>query len=175
MPVQIRYSVPSIQKMRASHVKKGSSHKAKGLHIATFFEDVIFCIVSALVLILLLFWLNNGEFRVVAPLFMAAGFFLWHISLSKGIRIALQWCAFGIEVIIHILCTPFKHLFEWILQKHKRNALSRHIKRCRKQRETYTKKELQDITEAAQRLLPMETNNRMQKGDSHAKRRKKTI
>ena len=157
MPSQTRYSVPTIQKMRASRIKKGSAKKAKGLSVAVFFGDILFCIVSALALILLLYWLNNGVFRAAAPLFMAVGFFLWHVSVSKGIRIALQWVAFGIEVVIHTLCIPFKRLFAWIIQRHKRNAQIRHIKRCTKQREVYTKQELQNVAKAAGRLLPIDT------------------
>ena len=52
MPSPIRYSVPAIQKMRASRAKKGNAKKAKGLPVAVFLGDVLFCIVSALALIL---------------------------------------------------------------------------------------------------------------------------
>ena len=175
MPSPIRYSVPAIQKMRASRAKKGNAKKAKGLPVAVFLGDVLFCIVSALTLILLLYWLNNGAFRAAAPLFMAAGFFLWRISISKGFRIALQWIAFGIETVIYILCIPIKRLFTWIVQKYKKNAQIRHIKRSAKQREAYTKQELQNIAKTAERLLQIETKNRMQKGDSYARKSKKAV
>ena len=175
MPSQIRYNVPAIQKIRALRIKKGSAKKTKGLPVALFFGDVLFCIVSALTLILLLYWLNNGAFRAAAPLFMAVGFFLWHISVSKGIRIALQWVAFGLETLINTLCAPLKRLFVWIARKHKKNAQIRHIKRCEKQREAYTKQELQNIAKAAQRLLPIDAKNRMKKGDGHARQNKKAV
>jgi len=175
MPSQIRYNVPAIQKIRALRIKKGSAKKTKGLPVALFFGDVLFCIVSALTLILLLYWLNNGAFRAAAPLLMAVGFFLWHISVSKGIRIALQWVAFGLETLINTLCAPLKRLFVWIARKHKKNAQIRHIKRCEKQREAYTKQELQNIAKAAQRLLPIDAKNRMKKGDGHAGQNKKAV
>ena len=175
MPPQIRYSVGAIQKMRVSRPQKRSAKKAKGLSVAVFFEDVLFCIVCALTLILLLYWLNNGAFRAAAPLFMAAGFFLWRISISKGFRIALQWIAFGIETVIYTLCIPIKRLFTWIVQKYKKNAQIRHIKRSAKQREAYTKQELQNIAKTAERLLPIEVKSRMQKGESHARKSKKAV
>ena len=157
MPSQIRYSVPAIQKMRAFRIKKGSAKKAKGLPVALFFGDVLFSIVGALTLILLLYWLNSGAFRAAAPLFMAVGFFLCHISVSKGFRIALQWLSFGVESVIYILCMPFKRLFSLIISNCKKKAKIRHLNRLAKQRGAYTKQEFQNIERTAERLLPIDT------------------
>ena len=175
MPLQTRYTVPAIQKMRASRIKKGSAHKQKLLSLVVFFDDVLFCIIGAITLILLLYWLNNGAFRATAPLFMTTGFFLWHISVSNGIRIVLQWALFGIETVIYTLFVPIKRLILWITEKCKRNARIKHQKRCAKKREAYTKQQIQSISATAEKLLPIHVKNETQKGDNYAKHRKKAI
>ena len=130
MPSQTRYTVPAIQSMRASRIKKGSAKKAKALPVVVFFDDVLFCIISAITLVLLLYWMNNGAFRAAAPFFMAVGFFLWHVTISKGIRIAMQWISFGVETVIYTLCIPIKRLFSWIANKYKMKAQAKHQKRA---------------------------------------------
>ncbi len=175
MPSAIRYTAPTIQRLRASRVKKGSCKKRKGLRVAIFFGDVLLCLVSAVTLILLLYWLNNGAFRAAAPLCMAVGFWLWHISISKGVRVTLQWLAFGIEMVIYALLMPVKLLFDAIAKTHKKNAQIRHKTRLAKERRNYTKQELQNIERAAERLLPTYSKSRTQKGDNRAKQRKKAV
>ena len=174
IPSQARYAVPAIQKMRSSRIKKGSASKPKLLPVVVFFGDVFFCIMGAITLILLLYWLNNGIFRATAPLLMTIGFFLCHISASRKIRIAMQWVAFGTETLIYTLCIPIKRLMCWIIEKHQKNARIKHQKRCAKKRETYTKQQFQSIGTTAEKLLSI-NKNRMRKGDSYAKCRKKAI
>ena len=175
MPSQRRYTVPAIQKMHKVRIKKGNASNQKLLSIAVFLGDVLFCIVSAITLILLRYWLNNGAFRAGAPLLMILGFFLWRVSLSEGFRIALQWSVFGTETVVRVLFMPFKRLFTCVLEKVKAHLKARHKKHCEKQRRSYTKNEFQNIAKTAERLLPLPPKNRMQKGDDHAKHRKKAI
>ena len=171
-PSNIRYSVPAIQKLRAqSQVKKGRSKSQKGFPLAVFLGDVLFCIVGAVTLILLLYWFNNGAFRAAAPLCMALGFWACHISLSKGVRIALQWLAFGIERALYTLLLPLK----WVIKICKKNAQKRRLLRLVKNRQSYTKQQLQNLEKAAESLLPIETKTRMQKGEDRAKQRKKAV
>ena len=175
IPYDIRYTVSAIQKLRSSRAKKGKQKKQKGLKVLVFLSDVLFCLVGAITLILLLYWLNNGVFRAAAPLCMAVGFWLWHVSLSKCVRIVLQWLAFGIETVLYTLVMPIKRLFALMARTYKKNAQKRHLKHLAKQRQSYTKQELQSIEKAAERLLPIYTKPRTQKGDSRAKQRKKAV
>ena len=172
VPSNIRYSVPAIQRLRPqSKAKKGRSKSQKEVRISVFLGDVLFCIAGALTLILLLYWFNNGAFRAAAPLCMALGFWSCHISLSKGVRIALQWLAFGIERALLTLLLPVK----WVMQIYKKKAQKRRLGRLAKIRQGYTKKQLQSLEKAAEGLLPIETRNRMQKGEDRAKQRKKAV
>ena len=175
MPSNARYTVPAIQRMRASRIKKRKKEKKKGLQAAIFLNDVLFCIIAALALILLLYWLNNGAFRAAAPLCMALGFYLCRLSVSKYIRVALQWGVFGVETLVYTLCLPFKHLFIWVAKNYKKSAAKRHQARLIKQRKNYTKQELMHIDRVAARLLPIDSTNRMQKGDNRAKQSKKAV
>lgn len=175
MPSHLRYTVPTIQKLCAARIMKKGKGKGWGLQVATFFGDVFLCLASALTLILLLYWLNNGAFRAAAPLCMAFGFYFCHISLSKGVRWGFQWVVFGTEMLVYTLLRPLKYLFGIIVEKHKKNAQKRHIKCLAKQRQIYTKQELQHLEKAAMRLLPIDLKSRMQKGDDHATKSKKAV
>ena len=175
VPFSDRYTIPTIQRLYTSRTQKKTQKKKKGMGVAIFFGDVLLCLASAITLILLLYWLNNGSFRAAAPLGMALGFWLCHISLSKGVRIALQWLAFGIETVFYTLLMPLKRLFGWITRAYQKNAKKRRQKRFKKQRSIYTKQELGNIEKAAQMLLPIYTKTRMQKGDRRARKTKKAV
>ena len=175
IPSEVRYHIPRIQELRASRIKKGSVKKHKWGSIVLFLQDVFFCLVCAITVILLLYWLNNGAFRAAAPICMAVGFWLWHISLSKGVRVALEWLAFGIETVIYALLMPIKRLFAFLAGMCKRIAQKRHQKRLANKRKIYTKQTVQNFEKAVQMLLPTYTISRTQKGDGRAKQNKKAV
>ena len=175
IPSEMRYHVPRIQELRASRIKKGSVKKHKWGSVVLFLQDVLFCLVCAIAVILLLYWLNNGAFRAAAPICMAAAFGLWHISLSKGVRVALEWLAFGIETVIYALLMPIKRLFAFLAGMCKRIAQKRHQKRLANKRKIYTKQTVQNFEKAVQMLLPTYTISRTQKGDGRAKQNKKAV
>lgn len=175
MPSDNRYTVTTIQNLRSSRIKKRRSKKQKKGRAALFAGDVLLCLVSALTIILVLYWLNNGAFRAAAPFTMAIAFALWRSSISKGIRVALQWVAFGIETVIYILLMPFKSLFTLLVKVFQKSAHKRQQKRLAKQRQTYTKKVMQQIDRDVERLLPIQIKTRTQKGDIHASQNKKAV
>ena len=175
LPSKSRYTILSIQKLRALCIKKRTKENKKGFQIAIFFGDILLCLASALMLVLLLYWLNNGAFRAAAPFCMALGFYLCHISISKGVRLAFQWVVFAIESFIYMLLRPFQRLFAIVLAKFQKNARKRYQKRLTKQRQIYTKQAIQNIEKSVERLLPIYSKSRMQKGDNRARKSKKAI
>ena len=175
MPSQLRYNIPTIQKLRASRPQRRTPPKKRRLPVAIFFGDVFFCLMSAIALILLLYWLNNGTFRAAAPLCMAVGFWLWRISISKHVRALLQWLVFAIESFFYMLFIPFKRLFNIFMTAYKKNAHKRHAKRLTAQRKNYTKQTLQSVEKAATSLIFTQTATRIQKGEARAKQRKKAV
>ena len=174
-PSQLRYTISKIQRMRAFYVKKKDKKQPKGIKIAVFFEDVFFCLVCAITLILLLFWLNDGAFRAAAPLCMTIGFYLCHITVSKGARIVLQWVTFGIETLLRTLCFPIKKLIVCAIVIYRKSAQRRRAKRLEKQRQIYTYQAIQSIEKTAKKLLPDDIKNRIQKGDNRAGKSKKAV
>ena len=175
IPSEVRYQVLKIQELRAPRIKKGSVKKRRVGSVVLFFQDVFFCLVCAITVILLLYWLNNGAFRAAAPICMAVGFGLWGISLSKGVRVALEWLAFGIETVIYTLLMPIKRLFAFLAGMCKRIAQKRHQKRLANKRKVYTKQTVQNVERAVKMLLPAYTISRTQKGDGRAKQSKKAV
>ena len=170
-----RYTVPAIQKIRSPRVKKKGDKPSPILHVTIFFEDVLFCLISALVLILLLYWQNNGKFRAAAPLCMAVAFWLFQISASKGVRVLFQWFAFGIESLVFILCKPIRCVCRLLFKTYRKHAQKIQSNRLFKQRKKNTEQELLHIEKAVQALLPNHFKNRMQKGEERAKHRKKAV
>ena len=150
-----RYTVPKIQALYYTRLKSKKAKKRRGLRVVIFFEDMLFCIVGAITLVLLLYWLNNGAFRAVAPLSMAIGFALCHVSVSKWVGAMLQWIAFGTETLVYWFCLPFKRLFAIIVAKLHQNAQKRRKKRLARRRRNFTNKEIQNIAKVANKLLPL--------------------
>lgn len=175
LPTEKRYTVAGIRKRFAKRTKKRTCKSLKTLHAVQFCGDVLFCIVGAITIILLLYCFNNGAFRGGVALCIMLSFGLWRISLSKGVRIGLQWIAFGIEALINTLLLPVKCLVAIIVNSCKKAAQKRQNRRFTKQRKTHTKYVLQNIdTDAAK--LTSGFVARTQKGEGRAKQnRKKTI
>ena len=176
MPSGRRYTVPSIQKRLAKRAQKGSNRKSRRESpLILFLSDVLLCIVGAITLILVLYWFNNGAFRLEAPLCMSVGFYLWYRIASKGVRIILQWCLFAVETVFYTLSLPLQHLFVWAVRTHKKNVQKRRVIRFAKERKVYTQKQLQNVDRMTEMLLPIELKIRKKKGDSNARKSKKTV
>lgn len=157
MPLGAHYTVPAIQKRLAKRNKKRSYKKAgRGSSMTTFLSDVLLCIVGAITLILILYRFDNGAFRAEAPICMAVGFYLCHRTVSKSIRIILEWFLFAIETVFYALLMPFRHLLAWMVRIQKKNQQKRRSIRFAKERKTYTQKQLQSINSATEMLLPFE-------------------
>ena len=175
LPNEKRYTVATIQRLCALRAKKGSGKRQIGFRIALFCGDVLFCIVGAVTLILLLYWLNDGAFRAAAPLCMALGFALWYLCLSRLSRMALQWVAFGVETVIDTLLLPVKRLVAVIVKISVQNAQQQKQKRLARHRQAYTRQALQHIERAVGALLFTNTNLNMQKGEGRARKGKKAV
>ena len=174
-PAQFRYTLPKIRQMCPTRTRKSTKKKNRDIKIAVFFGDVFFCLVCAITLILLLFWLNNGAFRVMAVLCMAIGFYLCRISISKGVRSISQWFTFGVETVLHILFQPIKKLFAFAMGIHRKKVQKRRQKHFAKQRQIYTRLVLQNIDKEVQKLVQDDTKNRIRKGDNRARKSKKAV
>ncbi len=152
LPPSERYTAESIRKISAKQTKKTVCKKHKRRYVMRFLSDVIFCIVGAITIILLLYCFNNGAFRGAVPLCMVLSFGLWRVTLSKGVRVGLQWIAFGIETVIYTLLLPVKRLVAIIVNRCKKAAQRRQNKRFAKQRKAHTLYVIQNIDKDAAKL-----------------------
>ena len=174
-PPAIRYTVPAIQRIYARRIKESVPKKHRGLRAAVFLHDLLLCLVGAITLILLLYRYNNGAFRAAAPLCAAVGFGMWFGLVSKGMRAALQWLTFCIEMAIYTLIMPLRRLLAWGVRAYKKNAQKRRLARLVKERKRYTKHVLRSIDKNVEGLLPIYERSRMQKGERFARKTKKAI
>ena len=175
LPAEKRYTVAGIRKIYAKRAKRTVCKTLKTLRAVRFCGDVLFCIVGAITIILLLYCFNNGAFRGAVPLCMLFSFALWRISLSKGVRMGLQWVAFSFETVIYTLILPLKYLGTIIVDSCKKMARKRKNKRFRKQRKAYTQYVIQNIDNDTAKLTSSFVA-KMQKGEGRAKQnRKKTV
>lgn len=155
LPQNMRYTLPAIQKIVCKRDQKSTKGKWHAYRVMLFCEDIFFCLIAAFILILLLFWLNNGAFRAMAPLGMIIGFWLCHISFSKVLRAALQWCAFCIETVIYYLLKPLKTWMGCVRKACINIYRIQHNKHLYQKRQRYTKQERLQIDRAVQVLLPI--------------------
>ena len=154
IPSGSRYTVPTIQNQIAKRAKKRSKKTRGKSSFFTFLSDILFCIVGAITLILILYWFNSGAFRAEAPICMAVGFYLCHRTVSKSVRIILEWFLFAIETAFYALLMPFRYLLAWMVRTHKKNQQKRRSIRFAKERKTNTQKQLQSINRTTEMLLP---------------------
>ena len=71
--------------------------------------DFIFSLLACLSLILLLYYLSDGQFRALAPVGMAAGFFLYMQTLGR----LTVLCAKGITCLLRlVILLPMRWLWE---------------------------------------------------------------
>lgn len=178
LPPKARYTVPTIAYIYAKQVPtKSKKRKGRTFRIALFLGDVLFCIISAIVLILLLYGLNDGVFRISAPLCMAVGFASVRVSLARPCRILFQCVAFGIEMLCRTLLAPFKALYRLIKGACKKRIAHRRIKKYAKQRKQYTRWQHLNIDKTVVTLLPMSSvsTKEIKKGAGRAKQGKKAV
>ena len=80
-----------------------------GSRVLLFFTDLIFALVSALALILLLYYTNDGQFRAPAVIGMACGFFVYTVTLGRLIlRVGGALVRFAcrlVRVVVHAVWT----------------------------------------------------------------------
>ena len=178
VPPQNRYTLPTVARIYAKRVQAG---RKRGRGVAfrgfRFLGDVLFCLVSALVLILLQYGLNDGVFRASVPLCMAIGFALVRVSLARPFRVLLQYVAFGTEMLWHTLWAPFRFLYRHLKIACQQSITRHRIKKQAKQRKQYTYRQHMNIDKTASAILQISnaTKNKEKKGAGRAKQSKKAV
>ena len=74
--------------------------KHRALGVVIFLEDFVFCVFSAVALILLFYVANNGKIRYLAFLVTGAGFLFYRITLGKFVMLCSEIIAFFVEISV---------------------------------------------------------------------------
>jgi hypothetical protein len=131
------------------------------LLILLFAEDVLFALLCGFVLILLSYFLNDGQIRWISPVGMVCGFFAYGMTVGKLIRKLLDCLAKGIRKVVGILLgflwkvlsVPLIWLYRlarrWLLDP-VRVAWKKHRENVKLRREAML---MQDSTEAQESVL----------------------
>lgn len=73
------------RKRQNEKISNGSFSKAICATVL-FLEDVLFFVIVGVALVLVLYYANDGQFRGIAPLGMAAGFFVYYNTVGRILR-----------------------------------------------------------------------------------------
>ena len=79
--------------------------------IVVFWGDFLFCVISGVALILLLYQLNNGKIRLPVFPLAAAGFVIYRYTLGRPIMLLSETVAFLLEATLRYAC--FFAIFPW--------------------------------------------------------------
>ncbi len=77
------------------HKKCAFFHRA--LQIAF---DVLFCLVCTVLMILLIYQMNNGKFRFAVLLYATTGFVCYRVTASRAVCCILTWILFILQAIV---------------------------------------------------------------------------
>ena len=78
-----------------------------GGHVLLFVQDVVFGLLGGLMLVLLLYYTNDGQFRGLAVVGMLSGFFVYYYTLGGLVRLGVDWLTDGVE---RVLCLVGRRL-----------------------------------------------------------------
>ena len=131
--------------------------------IFLFVQDLLFGVLCGIVLILILYFVNDGQVRFLAPLGLACGFFAYTFTLGKLICAVSEVIATFIRKIVKCLITavykmvslPVKWLYQLL-----DHVLLRRIRKSLQQRKEkkqilYTKQQIEQLQKHATKCFGM--------------------
>ena len=180
----VRYSRRTVKKLQEIRLPFLKPYQRRGesrlLGIVVFLEDLLFCIFSAVALILLFYQANNGRLRFPAILLVGVGFLLYRGTLGRLLMLFSEVIAFFVEVFFRYLVffttLPFRFLVRLICKRI--HALASKAARVQKRsvRNRYTKEQLQRLQRDACGLIPeIKPDQRRPKRGKYIAKRKKTV
>jgi uncharacterized membrane protein YedE/YeeE len=147
--------------------------ESRCLGVVTFFEDLLFCILAGVALILLFYVQNNGKVRFPVFFCAAAGFLLYRATLGRLVMPFLEAIAFGIEVAVRYfwLCVswPIRWITGWICARVRRIWEKTKLAHRKRLRHRYTEAQMCRVGQDAGGMIPerMEENrNEKRRGRS---------
>lgn len=112
--------------------------------VLVFIEDVIFCLVCGVCVVLLLYYTNDGQFRGIAVLGVAAGFFVYYVTvgrvvirfsefivelLQRALRLILKVIVLPIKLIYCLYCSTLGKILARLWERYRANREERYTRR----------------------------------------------
>ena len=177
-----RRAARRLQELRLPFLKPHQKHKeSRALGFVIFLEDLVFCMLAGISLILLFYEANNGKFRFPVLLCAGAGFLLYRGTLGRFVMLFSEVIAFLIETAVRylffFLLFPFRVVSRW-LQKRIRKAADHTVRlRRRNVRRHYTAAQSGRVLRDACGLIPEEVpkQTKLKRGKHVVKRKENTI
>ena len=171
-----------MQSIKLPLLKAGKSKKESRLiGLVVFFEDLLFCLLSAVAVIFLFYELNNGKFRFVALCCIGAGFLLYRVTLGRLVMLCSEGVAFVLEVALRYLllffCFPFRLLYGAIRKGVLLMIMKARKRRQRAERIRYTEFILSQLSKNACGMLEERSKEETvyKKGKRYGRGKEKTI
>lgn len=103
----VHYSRRAAKRLQEIRLPFLSPHKRRrespALGIIVFVEDLLFCILAGVLLILLLYEANNGKIRFPVFLCAGVGFLLYRATAGRLVMLFSEVIAFAIETVVRYL------------------------------------------------------------------------
>ncbi|MBE6633529.1 MAG: hypothetical protein E7620_04195 [Ruminococcaceae bacterium] len=127
----------------------GAAKRGKLLAVVTVAEDVLFCVVLGIALILLFYETVNGVIRFPAFLLTAAGLGIYRVTLGRAVRSVSErlcfWSACCFRYTVYVTLYPFRWCWKRIVAFGSREWRKLADKRCRKAMARYTERLLRSV------------------------------
>jgi hypothetical protein len=132
--------------------------ESRALGIVIFLEDLIFCMVAGILLVILFYEVNSGRFRFPALLCTGAGFLLYRGTLGRAVMLFSEVIAFvietGVRYLVFFTLYPVRRTAGFL--KHLAVKLHRRatLRRAHTLRRRYTAAQIARVRRDACGLLP---------------------
>ena len=118
----MHYSRRAANRLRALHLPFLTSRRKTGesraLGIVIFFEDLIFCMVAGIALVILFYEVNSGRFRAPALLCAGAGFLFYRGTIGRAVMLFSEVIAFvietGVRYLVFFTFYPIRVSAKWL-------------------------------------------------------------
>lgn len=157
----MHYSRRTANRLRELHLpllrKRRRRGESRALGIVIFFEDLLFCMVTGISLVILFYEVNSGRFRFPALLCAGAGFLLYRGTIGRLVMLFSEVIAFvietGVRYLVFFLLYPLRIGAKWL--KHRADALRLYLLQRHRHtlRRRYTAGQAERVTRDACGLL----------------------
>ena len=177
-----RRAASRLQSIRLPYLRPWRKREeSRLLGIVVFLEDLLFCIIAGISLVLLFYEANDGKFRFLALLCAAAGFLTYRGTLGRLVMMFSEIIAFAIDAAIRyaafFIALPFRMLYRLIRRRAALLARRVTFTQRKKKRRRFTASENGRTLTDACGLIPkgQTVERKLKRGKQIVKRKEKAI